>query len=479
MPGQGALWGPLHVERDDDEFKLFYHTYGAYPGLGQETDPRYACLATSRDGLHFERPELGRYEFNGSKQNNIIDLKTNLGGQGHGWLDARRFAPDEPPEFRYKTVFWMGPGAQGLRGHGVGFSHDGLLWRPWKDNPVVQGRNSGDVVTCATTRDWFHPLHSAPMPPSKYALFPKTHVFINGWRRRSIAVCVSDDDPASPPFTKFFDRQLALTPDILDDDMAADRLIAARDILTYDNAADYRCEFYGMFVFRCGDVFLGMLWVYDASCSLERVGGKNQYALVEVQLAASRDLFHWKRLGGRLPIIPRGAPDAFDSHMIFYHTLPVEVGDEWWIYYVGHNEGHAIRNGFTPEMRDKFRAEVQAGRRFLPSIGLGRIRKEGFFSLDAGSIPAELVTRPVVTDAPQLFLNANVAPGGHLRVELRDEAGRPLPGYSYTDCKDVAGDGVRLRVSWKVTATTPVWTGQPVRLAFRAQNTALYGFVFA
>ena len=25
--------------------------------------------------------------------------------------------------------------------------------------------------------------------------------------------------------------------------------------------------------------------------------------------------------------------------MIFYHSYPLAVGDEWWVYYVGFNEG--------------------------------------------------------------------------------------------------------------------------------------------
>lgn len=478
LPGRGALWGPLHVERRDGEFKLFYHTYGTYPGHGKESEPRYRCVATSKDGVHFERPELGVFEHDGSTKNNIIALQENLGGQGHGWLDGAAIDPSEPEAYRFKSVYWTGKDEQKVGGHGVAFSEDGLHWRAWAGNPLVTGRDSGDVVTCATSRDWFNPANSAPQPPFKYVMFPKTHVIVNGTRRRSIAVCASNDDPNAPPFTKLFDRQLALAPDALDDDMAEDRLAAAKSILTYDHPDDHQCEFYGMFVFRCGDLFLGMLWIYDVAYELSRLDGRNQYALVDVQLAASRDLFHWQRVGGRQPIIPRGAADTFDSHMIFYHSLPVEAGDEWWIYYVGQNEGHAVRNAFTSEMREQFWADVQAGKRFLPSIGLGKVRKEGFVSLDAGDAEAELVTRPMKVGGESLYLNAAVAEGGDVRVEVRDVTGKALPGFEAAACEVVTGDGVRLTVTWTGWPDRRVWLREPVRLVIRARRARVYGFVF-
>ena len=91
------------------------------------------------------------------------------------------------------------------------------------------------------------------------------------------------------------------------------------------------------------------------------MGTGNQYAIVEVQLVASRDGIHWRRVGERQPVIPRGAPDAFDSHMIFYHALPIAVGDEWWIYYVGFNEGHTARNCYTEALRETYWADVGRG----------------------------------------------------------------------------------------------------------------------
>lgn len=139
-------------------------------------------------------------------------------------------------------------------------------------------------------------------------------------------MCTSENDLGGNPFTQWTEPHLVLAPDLLDDEVAEERLAAAKPLLLYDHPDDHRCEFYGVIVWRTGDVFLGLIWIYDASYEYKRFGSGNQYAIVDVQLASSRDLLHWERLGDRQPVIARGVPDAFDSHMIFFHTHPVTVG---------------------------------------------------------------------------------------------------------------------------------------------------------
>lgn len=202
-------------------------------------------------------------------------------------------------------------------------------------------KNAGDVARSASLRDWFDPRAAGATTtlPSKYAIFPKMQVRRGRWSRRSFCVMFSDDS-APVPFTEFDDPKLILTADERDDHMAEARLAGARSILLHDEPEDHRTEFYGVQVFRRGDLLLGLLWIYDASYEMSRLGTNNQYAIVEVQLVSSRDGIHWRRVGDRQPVIPRGAPGSFDSQLMFSHALPIAEGDEWWIYYVGFNEGH-------------------------------------------------------------------------------------------------------------------------------------------
>jgi hypothetical protein len=481
-PGHGALWGPLHAERDAStgRVRLWYQSFDIYPGRGRDTGTRCQSIAESADGIHFERPALGLVEWHSSTDNNIYAIGSHV-GHSHGTIDSLPIDPTEDPAYRYKAVTWMGRDEMGYGRHGVAFSPDGLRWRAYEGNPVSRFKNAADVVSAASLRDWFDPQHSPPYPASKYAIFPKMQVRRGRWSRRSFPIMFSDDS-APVPFTEFDTPKLILAADERDDDMAEARLAGARDILLFDHPDDHRCEFYGVQVFRRGDVLLGLLWVYDASYEMSRLGTGNQYAIVEVQLVASRDGIHWRRVGDRQPVIPRGAPDAFDSHMIFYHSLPIAVGNEWWIYYVGFNEGHTARSCYTEELRAAYWADVASGKRHLPGIGLGKVRQEGFASLAADGVAGEsatLRTRPLRPGGGTLLLNAAVQAEGEIRVEVQDAAGNPLDGFDAAACTPVRADGLRLPVRWGDRAGDPSWPQREVRLQFTLRHADLFAFTFA
>ncbi|MAG35395.1 MAG: hypothetical protein CL878_03995, partial [Dehalococcoidia bacterium] len=296
---------------------------------------------------------------------------------------------------------------------------------------------------------------------------------------RAVAVCTSENDLRGDPFTEWTVPQLVLAPDLLDDEMAEERLAAAKSILLLDHPDDHRCEFYGMVVFRWGDVFLGLVMIYDASYEYRRFGLGNQYAIVDIQLVSSRDLLHWERLGDRQPVIALGAPDAFDSHMIFWHSHPLPVGDEWWVYYVGYNEGHTARWCYDEAMRQQYHADVKAGRRHFPAIGLAKVRREGYVSRDAGDEGGTLTTRLIQPGGSRLEVNAIVAEGGTLTVEVRDEHGAVLPGHAAADCTPVTGDSLRHAVQWGDLPGDDRWRDCPVRLHFHLRDASLYGFAFA
>ncbi len=130
------------------------------------------------------------------------------------------------------------------------------------------------------------------------------------------------------------------------------------------------------------------------------------------------------------------------------------VGDEVFIYYCGYRNGHKV-NRFEERQ-----------------IGLVRMARDRYVSRDAGDLPGVLRTPPVVLDAAQLTVNAEVA--GELRVRILGEHGRPLPGFDFDDCRPIRGDSPGHEVRWANGAALPV--GAPVHLEFRVQDGRLYGF---
>ncbi len=128
------------VVRIGDTFHLWYQgNYG--PQLNEITYERTnfcLCYAYSVDGVTWEKPELGLVEFNGSRQNNIIDLPAQMPRPGCAVLHD----PAETSGLRRFKMIYMDGGRQAC----AAFSADGLRWRPSPQNPLGPSLEVGGVV---------------------------------------------------------------------------------------------------------------------------------------------------------------------------------------------------------------------------------------------------------------------------------------------------------------------------------------------
>ncbi len=122
------LYANVLYDEEDKLYKCWYSPFivdNSAKGmtLDQRRKKRYRpprgremaiCYAVSKDGIKWEKPELGLVEFEGSKQNNIVWR----GPHGAGVFKDLR---DPDPARRYKTLF------KGRR-ISVAFSADGIHW---------------------------------------------------------------------------------------------------------------------------------------------------------------------------------------------------------------------------------------------------------------------------------------------------------------------------------------------------------------
>src|SRR4051812_20931043 len=70
-PWEGNTSAYFTVFRDGDKVRMYYR--GSHAGEDKKaTHPEVACYAESADGVTFTKPELGLFEFGGSKANNIV-----------------------------------------------------------------------------------------------------------------------------------------------------------------------------------------------------------------------------------------------------------------------------------------------------------------------------------------------------------------------------------------------------------------------
>ncbi len=138
QPWEGNLSIALGLLRHNGAYRLYYRgtslpeylrPSGLRPGEVMVPEhPGVFCYAESSDGIHWSRPSLGMYEFQGSKDNNVI-LE---GGLGHPLLDPN---PTVDPSERYKATTYR---RLSEKSHGLFLwvSGDGIHWRKWRQEPL-------------------------------------------------------------------------------------------------------------------------------------------------------------------------------------------------------------------------------------------------------------------------------------------------------------------------------------------------------
>jgi len=381
---------------------------------------RHAIMlyATSKDGVHWERPALGLYEHAGSKENNIV-----FTGVASPSIILDTLETD--PKQRYKMLAYSGGIDERGRGYYAAHSADGLRWTFYPENPVL---SSGD--TCTLAQD--------PKTGEYLAFHKRTHAH-RGHPRRLVYLATSTD------MQTWSKPRLAMAPDEID------------DALTRIEGGLYS-QFYNLSVFPYAGQFLGLVTHFRFTGSPNEQGPVQSPddGPIDVQIVHSRDGRTWSRCEDRTPVIPNG-PHAYDAGSILgVSNGPVIVGDEMWVYYTAITTTHG---GYLPKKRI--------------TIARAAWGLDGFVSLDAGGDDGMVETVPLVPSGDRLFVNADSSKG-ELRVEVIDSEGRPVPGYRDHDCTPTRADSVRHHIRWGERAQLP--DDRPIRLRFHLRDASLFSY---
>ena len=106
------------------------------------------------------------------------------------------------------------------------------------------------------------------------------------------------------------------------------------------------------------------------------------------------------------------------------------------------------------------------------------LRTDGFASVHAGADSGEMVTRPLRFAGKELVINYSTSAGGSVRVEIQDESGTPIPGFSLADSQGLVGDTIEQQVRWKNGSDVSSLAGKAVRLRFVMQEADLFAIQF-
>ena len=398
------------VFRDEDRYRMYYRG-----GLGDKGIPGQICYAESTDGIHWERPELGLIEFNGSKQNNIV-----WNGVGtHCALGVFKDGnPNCQPNERYKAL-----SSDGYKKPVYAFgSPDGIRWHLIQEEPVIT-EYSGDRVVAA-----YDCLFSTRWDPvgNQYVLFHRIWYRPVDPKVRSVATRTSSDFIHWSPLQR------------LDFGDTPPEHLYTNGITHYSRAPHILIGFPKRF-----------------SPTRRRLAESEADGVSDTVFISSRDGLHFDRRFMESFIRP--GLDRLNwldrSNLVaagVLQTSPQELS----LYVCQH-----------------YRHPTAHLRRFV-------LRTDGFVSVHTTYSGGEFLTKPLVFEGQELALNYSTSAAGTVRVELTDAGGQAVPGFELESCPEIYGDEIEQVVEWDGQPDLAKLAGKPVRLRFQLKDADLYSIRF-
>ena len=433
-PWEGGACYYFTLFQDGDICRMYYRglpMQGSYADFPRNIGPEVTCYAESRDGIHWTRPDLNLFQgefidqferpYTLEAPNNVVWLGQGpLAHSSHNFSPFKDANPDCKPEARYKAVgrtfSWEGYeyGQAGL----VGFqSPDGIHWSLIQEHPIIisPGLDGHNVVFWDTHR-------------GRYVEFERGG-FRNGYR--DMATRTSPDFIHWTEELQWFDWG-----------GAPGEHIYTCPVLAY---------------FRAPHIFLGF--------ANRLVGGRvwveehPEHEIADGILVSSRDGRRFDRSFMGAWIRPGLDPER--ESWIHCNTTPA-----WGLL----QTGPAELSVYWVDHYGQMDSIVQLQR--------GTLRIDGFVSVHAKYAGGEFTTKPLTFSGARLVANYSTSAVGSMRVEIQDQAGKPLPGFALADCPHICGDTLGEEIRWSGGAEVGALAGQAVRLRFVLKDADLYSLQF-
>lgn len=425
QPWEGPFCGYDTVIHDGDIFRLYYRgKLAGRDGAGEVT-----CCAESQDGLHWTKPKLGLHEAAGSTENNIVLTAPGVTHNFSPFLDTR---PGVPKAERFKALGGLldnkNP-AGGLRAYA---SEDGLHWKPFCDGPVITrgAFDSQNVAFWSVTEQCYVCF---------FRIFSTGVTTATQWKitgLRTVARATSTD------FIHWSDPEPM-------------RFEPAQEVHVYISQTHPYFRAPHLYISTAARFMPGRQAISDAEAKSIKVNPGYYKDVSDSVLLTSRDGHTFQQTFREALIRPGLRPNEWVSRTGYPALNVVQTGPEEMSLYV--NQDYA-----------------------QPTAHLRRysMRLDGFASVHAPYEGGEFVTKPLRFEGRQLLLNCATSAAGSIRVEVQDADGKPLPGYSATDCVEIIGNRLEWPVRWKNDRDLSALAGQPVHLRFVMKDADIFALQF-
>lgn len=418
IPGANAKDGGVWWDPKDQLFKAWYEAGWLYK----------MAYATSKDGIHWNKPEL---EMDGGTNVIVPDI---IADSSTVFLDH---FTDNPGE-RFKMFLRPPnsiPGAkkQIYTGYAM-VSADGIHWEKRVETGICGDRTT--IFYNPFRKKWVYSLRNtgqygkSPIGRSRY--YYEHDDFLKGaqWDIKDIAFWTGADKLDLP-----------------------------------DPAIGDKAQLYNLSAVGYESIMLGLHQIHlgpDNEICLKNATPK----ITELKVSFSRDGFHWDRPNREVFINATRTEGSWDrGYVQSVGGICAVVGDQLWFYYIG----------FKGDQTKKSSTYVKNGMHSFGSTGIAVLRRDGFASMNADRKGGSLVTRPVTFNGKYLFVNADCK-DGELKVEITNEKNHTISPFTFSRCEAVSANSTLQKISWKGVDDLSVLNGKPVRFRFQLKNGKLYSF---
>lgn len=377
-PWEGLFCGYCTIIKDKEQYRFYYRGWPDISGS------QYTCYAESKDGINWNKPNLGLCEINGSKRNNIL-LDTEP--ETHNFSPFLDSNPDARPDQKFKAL--GGSSKSGLIPYA---SSDGIHWVKLQDESVIKkGAFDSQNVSFWSESEGLYVCYFRIFTEEKIRSVSRTtsRDFVN-WTE-PVEMTYGDTPPEqmytqqTSPYFRAKHIYIAIGA----------RLMPDRQILTEEQLIKLKVD-------------------------------PSQYkGLSEPYLMSTRGGSVYNRIFMESFIRPGIGLNNWTARTNYPVLNVVQTGPEEMSVYV--NQDYAQPTAHLHRYS---------------------LRLDGFTSISAPYSGGELLTKPFIFSGQELEINYSTSAAGEIRIEIQDEKGKPIPGFNLEESQILVGNEIAGLVSF-------------------------------